>query len=276
MTCYRHPDREAYVRCQRCERVICPACQVEASVGFLCPECAGGTPTKLAAARRRQARASHGGQRPVASLWLIGITVAFWILQVLPGSLVTDYLVFSPLSLFSEPWRMLTAGFAHDQSNLFHVGLNMYSLYVFGQVLEPLLGRWRFTVLYLLSLLGGSAAVMWFSALNTSTLGASGAIFGLMGAYFVILRKLGAPSGQLMGLIAINLAFGLFLPGVSWEAHVGGLVAGAAVGWLLVNTRNLNQKTQQLLGLVGIFAAILIAAYAGFFVRVLPLIGGYY
>jgi membrane associated rhomboid family serine protease len=105
------------------------------------------------------------------------------------------------------------------------------------------------------------------------TLGASGAVFGLMGAYFVIARKLGAQSGQLVGLIAINLAFGFFMPGISWQAHVGGLAAGCLVALLYVNTRQLNQKTQQLLGLVGIFALVVGVMYAGLFLRVFPALG---
>ena len=273
MTCYRHPDREAYVRCQRCERIICPECQVEASVGFLCPECAGGTPNQLQAAQRRAARLASSGARPVVSISLIAVNAFVWLLQVLPGSVVTQILAFSPMALAVEPWRALTAGFAHDPNNFLHLGLNMYSLYIFGQVLEPMLGKSRFLALYLLSVLGGSAAVTWLSSIVGYTLGASGAIFGLMGAYFVIARKLGAQGGQLIGLIAINLAFGFLVPGVSWQAHVGGLAAGALVALLYVNTRRLNQKTQQLLGLVGIFALICVVMYAGLVSRVLPALG---
>lgn len=273
MTCYRHPGREAYVRCQRCERVICPECQVEASVGFLCPECAGGTPTQISAARRRAARLASAGARPTVSISLIVINAIVWLLQVLPNSVVTEQLVFSPLSFALEPWRALTAGFAHSPDNFLHLALNMYSLYVFGQVLEPMLGKARFLAMYLISVLGGSAAVMWLSSMVGYTLGASGAVFGLMGAYFVIARKLGAQSGQLFGLIAINLAFGFFMPGISWQAHVGGLAAGCLVALLYVNTRQLNQKTQQLLGLIGIFALVVGVMYAGLFLRVFPALG---
>ena len=268
MICYRHPGREAYVRCQRCERVICPDCQIEASVGFLCPECAGGTPKQVYARARRTRAAAAGNARPMVSITLIAINVLIWGLQVLPGSTLTADLVYSPLSLYMEPWRAITAGFAHDPSNFLHLGLNMYSLYIFGQVLEPLIGRGRFVALYLISLLGGTAGVTWLSELNVPTLGASGAIFGLMGAYFVIMRKLGAQGGQLMGLIAINLAFGFFISGISWQAHLGGLVAGALVALVLAATRRLNQKTQQLLGLIGVSVLVVAAIYIGFWIRV--------
>lgn len=207
------------------------------------------------------------------SISLIAINAFIWLLQVLPGSVVTQMLAFSPMALAFEPWRALTAGFAHDPNNFLHLGLNMYSLFIFGQVLEPMLGRVRYLALYLLSVLGGSAAVTWLSSIVGYTLGASGAIFGLMGAYFVIARKLGAQGGQLVGLIAINLAFGFLMPGISWQAHVGGLAAGALVALLYVNTRQLNQKTQQLLGLVGIFVLTCGLMYAGLEMRVLPALG---
>ena len=268
MICYRHPGREAYVRCQRCERVICPDCQIEASVGFLCPECAGGTPNQVYARARRARALAAGTARPTVSISLIAINVVVWLLQVLPGSTLTYDLFFAPLHLYSEPWRVITSGFAHSESNFLHLGLNMYSLYVFGQVLEPLLGRARFLALYLLSVLGGSVAVIWLSELNVPVLGASGAIFGLMGAYFVIMRKLGERGGQLVGLIAVNLAFGFFVSTISWQAHVGGLIAGGLVGLLYASTRRLNQKTQQMLGLVGVAVVLVALAYVGFFTRV--------
>ena len=141
MTCYRHPDREAYVRCQRCERFICPECQVEASVGFLCPDDAGGTVTQLNRRRTRAARIRQSGPRPVVSLSLIGANIFFWLLQIMPGSYVTDLMAYVPQLTGLQPWRMISAGFVHNPANFLHLLLNMYSLYIFGQVLEPMLGR---------------------------------------------------------------------------------------------------------------------------------------
>jgi membrane associated rhomboid family serine protease len=267
MICYRHPGREAYVRCQRCEQIICPECQIEASVGFLCPECAGGTPQQLHSRARRAQAIASGRARPTVSITLIALNVLVWVLQVLPGSNLTDQLVYSPLALYYEPWRAITSGFAHDQSNILHLALNMYSLYIFGQVLEPLIGRGRFLALYLISMIGGSAAITLLSGLNSATLGASGAIFGLMGAYFVIMRKLGAQGGQLLGLIAINFAFGFFMGGISWQAHLGGLIGGVLVALVLAGTRRANQKTQQMLGLIGVTVLLIAITYAAFFVR---------
>jgi membrane associated rhomboid family serine protease len=135
--------------------------------------------------------------------------------------------------------------------------LNMYSLYIFGQVLEPMLGRGRFAALYLLSLFGGSVGVLWLASPDSWVVGASGAIFGMMAAYFVVLRKLGQNSSQMLGLIAINLVFGFVSSGVSWQGHVGGLVTGGVVALVLANTRQLSQQAAQRLGLVSV-AVILV------------------
>jgi membrane associated rhomboid family serine protease len=257
MTCYRHPDREAYVRCQRCERFICPECQIEASVGFLCPDDAGGTVTQINRRRTRAARVRQSGPRPAITLTLIGINVALWLLQIMPGSFVTQLFAYVPQLTAVQPWRMITAGFVHDPSNVLHVLLNMYSLYIFGQVLEPMLGRGRFAALYLLSLFGGSVGVLWLASPDSWVVGASGAIFGMMAAYFVVLRKLGQNSSQMLGLIAINLVFGFVASGVSWQGHVGGLVTGGVVALVLANTRQLSQQAAQRLGLVSV-AVILV------------------
>jgi len=262
MICYRHPDREAYVRCQRCERFICPECQIEASVGFLCPDDAGGTVTQLNRRRTRAARVRQSGPRPVVTLTLIGINVALWLLQIVPGSYVTDLFAYVPQITAVQPWRMITAGFVHNP-NLFlqdgvhpeavlHLLLNMYSLYIFGQVLEPMLGRARFAALYLIALFGGSVGVLWLASPDSWVVGASGAIFGLMAAYFVVLRKLGQNSSQMLGLIAINLVFGFVSSGVSWQGHIGGLVTGGVVALVLANTRQISQQAAQRLGLVSV------------------------
>ena len=258
MTCYRHPDREAYVRCQRCERFICPECQVEASVGFLCPDDAGGTATQLNRRRTRAARTRQSGPRPVVSLSLIGLNIAFWLLQIMPGSYVTDLMAYVPQITGVQPWRMITAGFVHNPANFLHLLLNMYSLYIFGQVLEPMLGRARFLALYLISVFGGSVGVLLLANPDSWVVGASGAIFGLMAAYFVILRQLGQNSGQMLGLIAINLVFGFFSSGVSWEGHVGGLVTGGVVALVLANTRMLSQQSAQRLGLIGVVLGLVL------------------
>jgi membrane associated rhomboid family serine protease len=150
--------------------------------------------------------------------------LVIWLTQVIPGSTVTTSLLYAPLLTIEEPWRMLTAGFVHSTDGPWHILINAYSIYIFGRILEPMLGPSRFLALYLISIFGGSAAVLWLSPLQ-SVVGASGAFFGLMGAYFILLRAIGDKSNQLVGLIAVNLAFSFFVQGISCQSHLGVLLA---------------------------------------------------
>jgi membrane associated rhomboid family serine protease len=186
------------------------------------------------------------------TLGLVLLNSIIWLLQIVPGLGLTDKLAFVPVSVFVEPWRMITAGFAHDPSNPLHILLNMYSLYIFGSVLEPMIGRWRFLAVWLISIFGGSVAVMYLNTPDTWVLGASSGIFGLMASYFVVLRALGDRSRGLIGLIGINLVFGFLMPGVSWQAHLGGLLAGGAMTAVFTNAR--GSKQAQLIG--GILVAL--------------------
>ena len=185
------------------------------------------------------------------TLGLVLLNLAIWVLQIVPGSSLTNQLAFVPLAVYTEPWRMITAGFAHSESNPLHVLLNMYSLYVFGTLLEPMLGRLRFLAVWLISIFGGSVAVMYLNTPDTWVIGASSGVFGLMAAYFVVLRAIGQSSQGMMGLIAINLVFGFLMPGVSWQAHLGGLFAGGALTAVYAQTR--NKKSAQLVGAILVF-----------------------
>lgn len=284
MNCYRHPDREAFVRCQRCERFICPDCQFEAAVGFLCPEDAGQNqladrivefaPRKVRN-RVRVARAQANAGAPVFSYLIMAICAVVWLGQVmLPNDLVTINFAYLPLATEQEPWRMLTAGFLHDPSSPIHLLLNMYSLFIFGRELEPILGRVQFAALYLLSIFGGSVAVLWLSEPNRWVVGASGAIFGLMAAYFVVLRSVGANTSQMVGLIAINLVFGFLVSGVSWQGHIGGLVTGGVIALLYSRTRGVSSAANRVRnsGLVLITGALLALTYLGWVINLAPLI----
>lgn len=195
---------------------------------------------------------------PVVTYALIGINVLVWVLQILPNSVVTNYLVYAPYRTLSYPWEMISSGFAHDPGGPLHLLFNMYSLFIFGRALEPMLGRGRFAALYLLSLFGGSVAVL-LIAPSSYVLGASGAIFGLMAAYFVVARSLGANSSQFLGIIVLNLALGFFVSGISWQAHVGGLTVGAVVAFLMMQSRNVRKANQQvwLLGAVAVGLVVL-------------------
>jgi membrane associated rhomboid family serine protease len=147
--------------------------------------------------------------------------------------------------------------FSHSVAYLPHILFNMLTLFLFGRVLEPMLGRARFLVLYLLSGLGGSVAVMLLQP-EGSVIGASGAIFGLLGAFFVIQRRLGFSNPTLLIMIAINLGIGFIVPSISWQAHVGGLVVGAVVAFIYMRTRHRSQRRLQALLTAGVGVALLV------------------
>lgn len=286
-TCYRHLDRETWIRCQRCERPICPDCMNDAAVGFQCPSC-------IAEGRKsvRQPTAAYGG-RPSAnpgltSIVLIVMNAAVWVVVTATGgnsSRVVDWLALRARSLCVDGdsaflttkaacdagdtavwvpgvsdgavWEMFTSMFAHVQP--WHLGFNMLALWVLGPQLEMVLGRVRFLAVYLLSGLAGSVAVYWLSAEYAATLGASGAIFGLMGALVVIGLKVG---GQVQGLllwIGINVVLTFTLPNVSWQGHFGGLVGGALITAILVYAPRERRTTLQAAAL-GAFAVVLALA----------------
>lgn len=263
--CYRHPDRQSYILCQRCGRTICPECQTQAPVGVICPECmreqrASAPRTKPAVLTRVRSAAGRGA--PMVTYTLIGITLAVFVLQLLPGLALTPRLWYAGVYSISgnfEPWRMLTSVFVHSTGLIFHVLLNMYTLWIFGQLLEGLLGRWRFLALYLIAGLGGSVGVLWLGDPGTAVVGASGAIFGLMGAFLVISRRLGGNTTQLYLLLAINLVIG-FVPGfnIAWQAHLGGLLVGALIGFVYVETRKRSQQGLQVWLLVALVAALVV------------------
>ena len=265
MYCYRHPDREAFVRCQRCERFICPSCQHEAAVGFLCPDDAGqaGLGATLTNAAPRPIRNLVRSGIPVVTYSLIAACVAIWGLQMLLGYGFTYKWIYVPVATAAEPWRMITSAFLHSQSSVLHILFNMYTLWIFGRELEYVLGRGRFLSLYLLSAFGGSVGVLWLGDPATPVLGASGAIFGLMAAYFVVIRSLGGNSGQMAGLIAINLASGFLLPGVAWQAHVGGLVTGAAIAWAYAKNRSAGASARRTGLILGIGGALVVLTILG-------------
>ncbi|WP_327415060.1 rhomboid family intramembrane serine protease [Streptomyces sp. NBC_01233] len=245
--CYRHPDRDTGISCTRCERPICPECMISASVGFQCPECVregsgtGHRPT--ANAPRTLAGGVVAADPHLVTKILIGINVLVFLVGAINPALVVQleliaryrefaYLV-GPIEGVStgEYHRLLTSVFLHTE--LWHIAGNMIALWVIGGPLEAALGRARYLAVYLLSGLGGSALVYLMSAPNTPTLGASGAVFGLLGATVVLVRRLRYEMRPVIVMVVLMLVL-TFVPlggiSVSWPAHVGGLVTGALVG----------------------------------------------
>ena len=263
--CYRHPDRQSFIICQRCGRTICSECQTQAAVGVHCPECVRearesaprttrGTTTRI----RRSMRSSSG--IPVVTYTLIGLNLAFFLLDLVTGGALYPWFAYRSDFTESQPWRMLTAAFMH--ASILHVLFNMFSLFIFGPAIEAAVGRVRFIVLYLLAAFGGSVAVL-VLAPSQAVVGASGAIFGLLGAFFIIQRRMGGNNTQLLILIGLNVVFGFVVPNVSWQAHLGGLVVGAAIAAIYHSTRHRNQRVLQVASVAAVavgLVAITVAA----------------
>jgi membrane associated rhomboid family serine protease len=211
---------------------------IPAAVGFQCPEC-----VRAARSERTAPRTVFGGRvsgGATVTLTLIGANIVAYILERIGGQefLLRYALVGLALDPFSgsvvgvatgEWWRLLTAAFLHSPGSILHILFNMYALYVLGPPLESVLGRARFLILYLVAALGGSAASYAFSPLGSISVGASGAIFGLFAAWIIAARRLHADARPMWILLAINLAISFFGAQIDWRAHLGGLVAGAAV-----------------------------------------------
>ena len=188
--------------------------------------------------------------------------VVIYIAQLFSNGFVTNALFYHPVLTEFQPWRMLTSLFVHSPSSYLHIIFNMFSLFVIGPSLEIALGRWRFLTLYLLSGLGGSVAVLLLTP-ETGVLGASGAIFGLLGAFFIIQRSLGGRNAQIVIVIAINLVLGFIIPNVAWEAHLGGLIVGGIVAYVMLKTRSPRKKNQQLLLLFSVLVGLVVLTVVG-------------
>ncbi|MEQ8145721.1 rhomboid family intramembrane serine protease [Streptomyces sp. OP7] len=245
--CYRHPDRETGVRCTRCERPICPECMVDASVGFQCPECVrsgGGTGhAPSVSAPRTLAGGSVAADPRLVTKILIGINLAVFLAVNIQSSLLNDLVLvgtwppapFLPTQGVAEGewYRLLTSMFTHEE--FWHIGFNMLGLWWLGGPLEQHLGRARYLALYLISGLAGGALTYLLAAGTSASLGASGAVFGLFGATAVLMRRLRQDMRPIIALLVINLVFTFGWSGIAWEAHIGGLVAGAVIGYAMVH-----------------------------------------
>jgi len=271
--CPRHPDRPAYVRCQRCGRPACPDCQRAAAVGFQCVDCVNETKRTTPTPRSVYGGAAAVG-RPLVTIGIIAACAVVYVLQwIVPNDGIYQDFAFATVYATPEygafePWRMLTSAFLHSQGFILHIVLNMYMLWMFGQALEPLLGRIRFLALYLLSAVGGSVGYLLLTPAYipgqplTGVVGASGAIFGLFGAMLVVQRHRGGDTRQLWVLIAINGVIGFVVPQIAWQAHLGGLITGALCAAVIAYApRGPRRGLLQAAGLV-LVVCLLIAATA--------------
>ena len=271
--CYRHPNREALVRCTRCDRPICPECMREAAVGFHCPD-----DVTLARRTTRPPRTSVGARimtsRPYVTAAIVAANVLVYLVtahQAVGGFTQagdgSSHLFRSwqlvPVLVHDhhDYYRLLTAAFLHV--SLLHIGSNMLALIFVGPVLEQLLGRWRFLSVYLLGALGGSALVYAFGQVYTAEVGASGAIFGLFAAMLVMVRRLPVDPQWLVGIIVLNFVLTFSIHNISKLGHIGGFLAGglaalAIGGWPRRGTAERLPTRTQIAGL-GSVAALIVA-----------------
>lgn len=256
-TCYRHADRISYINCTRCARPICPDCMVPAPVGFQCPSC-----VSEAVSTRVTPKTITGAQlitKPTVTYTLIGINVLIFGLQFLGGinEVAGDWGMWPiGIAVGGEWWRLFTAAFLHG--SILHIAFNMYVLFVLGPTLERVLGHLRYLILYVLAALGGGVASYMFSDMRTVSVGASGAIFGLMGALIVAGRRLKYDIKQVVILLAVNVVIGFMAPGVDWRAHLGGLVTGAAVAAVFVLPPRAHRVRWQTVGVIAVLGVLLV------------------
>ena len=296
--CYRHPGEVTGIVCQRCHRPICPRCMVAGSVGFQCPEC-----VVLGRRQTRQADLPYGGSRSampaLTSQVLIGINAVVWLAIILTGG--ANSFLFQTLAIRAQAfcatdryilavdsqaqctavgatwfdgvssgswWQVLTNAFTH--LDVLHIAFNMVALFMLGPQLERVLGRARFLALYLVSALTGSAMVMWFSSPYIITMGASGAIFGMMGAVLLLAWKHQGDVRSILMWLGINVVITFVGSSyISWQGHLGGLLGGLAVTAVLVWLPREQRRWQWPL-----VAAVAALAIADIVVRALMLAPG--
>ncbi|HEY0415949.1 MAG TPA: rhomboid family intramembrane serine protease [Gaiellaceae bacterium] len=274
--CYRHPDRETGLSCSECGRPICYECMTPAAVGLRCPDHSGKPQGVRRVARAAERRFSvRSASRPnAATLALLAVNVAVAVVELAVNGSFTANTIFDHGALFASAccidghvvgvahgdwWRLVTSMFLH--ANIWHLAVNMYSLYLVGTILEQVVGRWRFALLYLASGIAGSAGALVWSP-NTPTVGASGAIFGVLGALFVLERRGAlASGGQIAGLIVLNLVITFaFSSYISVGGHVGGLVGGMLLMSLMLQFR--RSLAYSAAAAAGVVVASVVVAYA--------------
>ena len=227
-------------------------------VGMRCPECAGQR-TKVRTLRSTTSE-------PVVTYVLIAVNVILFLAEGRFGvgsqsggsTLYDKFALFGPSVAGGDWWRIVTGGFLH--AGLLHILFNMYLLYLLGQMLEPAIGSVRFGLIYTVALLSGSLGALVVSP-DAVTVGASGAVFGLMGAAAVELRARGINPFDtgIGGLIVFNLIFSFVFSGISIGGHIGGLIGGAAAGFLFLEADRRRIPQQAALGLSVALAAVVAA-----------------
>lgn len=265
-TCYRHPNRETGLSCSECGRPICTDCMRVAPVGLRCPDHAGSGKQPRRVAPGIVARAPQmplGTTQALVTKILIGINVAIYLVGAVQGAglnnpggtIYIKMVLFGPLVAQGDWWRLITSAFLH--ASILHIAFNMLALWWFGAPVEHYLGRARFILLYLVAGLAGSAGALLQSP-GTPILGASGAIFGILGAMLILeWQATGSLGGNALTLIVINLAISFVIPNISWGGHVGGLVGGI-VGTLAFARFGRGHAAYGRLGALGVAGLVVV------------------
>jgi membrane associated rhomboid family serine protease len=265
--CFRHPGRETYLSCVRCGRPACPDCLRSAAVGQQCVDCV----RQASRTTRRPAGVFGGSLTSGATVtWtLVAINVVCYLAEIIfQNTVVGDGVlvgrVGSTLGVANgQVYRLLSSAFLHEPIGsglgLLHIVFNMWALIVVGPSLERMLGRVRFLAVYLVSALAGSVLFYLVAAPTAVALGASGAIFGLFGAWFVLARRLRLDARQIIVLIVINLGISFAVPGIAWQAHVGGLIAGAALTAAFAYAPRRSRAVTQAAATAAILAILVVA-----------------
>jgi membrane associated rhomboid family serine protease len=268
--CYRHPDRETGLSCSECGRPICADCATFAPVGIRCPEHAGISRMARTRLRPRPVRRAPGvalatTNAPITRI-LIALNVAIYLITVVQGaglnapggSLFDKWILYGPLVAHGDWWRLVTAMFLH--ASIIHIGFNMFALYVIGTPVEQYLGRARYLGLYFVSGLAGSAGGL-LQAPHTPVLGASGAIFGILGAMLIIEWQVtGRLAGNAATWIVLNLVISFAIPNISWGGHIGGLIGGILVTLAYAHWSDRGRAQYGQLGLGGVIGLLAVAA----------------
>ena len=268
--CYRHPDRETLVSCSECGRPICEECMNFAPVGIRCPDHAGvgRAASRSPAQRARMAQRTVSRSEAPATMALVAVIVLVYVVTVVQGAGISSPggRVFEEGALVGvlvsdgEWWRLVGAMFLH--ASLIHLAFNMFALYWLGSIVEAALGTWRYLLLYFAAGLAGSAGALVFSGPFAITVGASGAIFGLMGALLMLeYMATGSLAGQAMTLIVLNLVITFAIPNISIGGHLGGLVGGIAATFALTKLRYVRPSFLAPAAVVAIGVASLVVAY---------------
>ncbi|KQU35862.1 MULTISPECIES: rhomboid family intramembrane serine protease [unclassified Rhodococcus (in: high G+C Gram-positive bacteria)] len=263
--CVRHPDRPTGLSCTRCDRPACPECLRPAAVGQHCVECVAQAAGSIPRARTMAGGVSRTVSTPVVTYALMALNILVFALTAAQSgglanqssSLFRSWQLVPLLVADGDAVRILGSGFLH--SGIVHLAVNMFALYVIGRDCELVLGRSRYLAVYVVALLGGAAAVMWLSSPLVATVGASGAVFGLLGAQAVILVRLRRSPTPVLVVIGLNVVLSIAIPGISLWGHLGGLAAGAAATAAVLFVTGSDARRSRRLGWFGIAGVGLLA-----------------